>query len=230
MKYIAKNESSVAVIIQARMGSERVPRKMLKPFAGTTLMDIAVDKIKKSVIPHEHFYLSVAEPELKEFATAKGVQVFSRSQESANEDNDLGRIYEWHDKIGYQFAILISACNPFLTVDTINNFYKGYMNTFVDGMFAVVPRYTYFWDKKKQMITNMHGKIMNTKGVDVMYEAGHCLYAGLTSSISYGIWMGDFTPQSPALVTIPEKEALDIDYPWQFDMLEAYYARENNIL
>ena len=35
-----KNKSDVCVIVQARMGSERVPGKMIKPFAGTTIMDI----------------------------------------------------------------------------------------------------------------------------------------------------------------------------------------------
>ena len=32
----------IAVIIQARMGSQRVPQKMTRPFADTTLTDIAL--------------------------------------------------------------------------------------------------------------------------------------------------------------------------------------------
>ena len=40
-----KDVHDIAVVIQARLGSQRVPGKMLKPFAGTTLMDIAIEKM-----------------------------------------------------------------------------------------------------------------------------------------------------------------------------------------
>ena len=33
----------IAVVIQARLGSQRIPNKMLKPFAGTTLVDIFLE-------------------------------------------------------------------------------------------------------------------------------------------------------------------------------------------
>ncbi len=45
-----KDIKNIAVVIQARLGSQRVPQKMIKPFAGTTLTDIAIKKIKKSNI------------------------------------------------------------------------------------------------------------------------------------------------------------------------------------
>ena len=43
-----KKIEDILFIVQARLESERVPRKMVKPFAGTTLLDILIDKIKKS--------------------------------------------------------------------------------------------------------------------------------------------------------------------------------------
>ena len=45
-----KNRKDVCVVVQARMGSERVPGKMLKPFAGTTIMDICLEKLAKSSV------------------------------------------------------------------------------------------------------------------------------------------------------------------------------------
>ena len=41
-----KDINEVAVIIQARLGSQRVPQKMIKPFANTTLLDIFLEKVK----------------------------------------------------------------------------------------------------------------------------------------------------------------------------------------
>ena len=60
-----KNKEEVAVLVQARLSSERCPRKMIRPFAGTTLTDICIEKLLKSnTIPKENIYLSVNEPEL----------------------------------------------------------------------------------------------------------------------------------------------------------------------
>jgi spore coat polysaccharide biosynthesis protein SpsF len=47
-----KKIDDVCVLIQARLGSTRLPKKMLKPFCGTTLIDILFKKLKSSkVIP-----------------------------------------------------------------------------------------------------------------------------------------------------------------------------------
>ena len=67
-----KNLDDIAVIIQARLNSEREPRKMIKPFADTTLSDVAIDKILESkVIPKENFYFSVYEQELVQLGRKK---------------------------------------------------------------------------------------------------------------------------------------------------------------
>ena len=55
-----KNKQDICVIIQARLESERVPKKMVRPFAGTTLVDILLDKLSSSkVIPATNIYFSV---------------------------------------------------------------------------------------------------------------------------------------------------------------------------
>ena len=36
---------SIAIVIQARLNSQRVPKKMIRPFAGTTLFDLVLDKV-----------------------------------------------------------------------------------------------------------------------------------------------------------------------------------------
>ena len=42
-----KSINDIAIVIQARLGSKRIPQKMIKPFAGTTLTDIFLEKIKE---------------------------------------------------------------------------------------------------------------------------------------------------------------------------------------
>ena len=42
-----KNKEDVCLVVQARLGSERLPGKMLKPFAESNLVDILFKKLKK---------------------------------------------------------------------------------------------------------------------------------------------------------------------------------------
>ena len=225
-----KDIADIFVFIQARLDSERIPRKMLAPFADTTLLEIAIRKVLKSrIIPKENFYLSVAEEELKEVGRAYRVNIFERSQKSALAEEVMTDMYEWHDRVPYTYAIKINACLPFLKIETIDNFIRQYRDSPYDGLFAVTEKKTYFWNADKTMITNppAKGKFMNTKLVEPTYEAAHCLYAGRIDKIKEGIWMGSFAkPNDPALFAIDEYEALDIDSPWQFSLCESLYNSE----
>ena len=225
-----KNISDVAVIVQARLGSQRIPKKMIKPFAGTTLLDIILEKIKHSnVIPEENFFVSANEKELIDIAKNHNVNIFHRSDKSAkSEGTPLTDMYEWWDKIGFKYCILINACAPFLTIQTIDEFVETYLKTYSNGLFGVIKKQNYFWNKQKSLITPWpeDQACMNTKVVEETYEAAHCLYAGRMDLIGQGVWMGKFEiPGDIELFPMKEVECFDIDYPWQFDFCEKIYEK-----
>ena len=105
-----KNISDVCVVIQARLNSQRVSEKMIRDFNGTNLFSLVIDKVLKSeIIPEENFYVSVYEEELKDIAKDKGVQIYERSYESANNDNSLQIMHEWHNKLPFKYVIKINT-------------------------------------------------------------------------------------------------------------------------
>ncbi len=225
-----KNINNVAVIIQARLSSQRIPKKMIKDFAGTNLTEIAVNKIKKSkIIPQNNFFLSVYESELRDIAYQNKIQVFERSKKSAySEGTPLTDMYEWWDKLDsrFEYVVLISACAPFLKIETIDNFIDCFINSNSDGMLTVVKKNNYFWDKDGNLITRWpEGQAcMNTKVVEPTYETAQCIYGSRLDSIGKGIWMGDFQKKGEiSLFEINEVESLDVDYPSQFSLYENLY-------
>lgn len=223
-----KKIEDICFIIQARLSSERVPRKMIKPFANTSLVDIACKKINKSkVIPKKNFFFSAYEDEIKDVVKENGLQIFHRSKESAFSEGPMQQVMEYHNKLDFKYSVVISACCPLLTVETIDNFVKSYLESPHDGMFSVIAKKNYFWDKDFNMITAWPKKadVLNTKLVGVTYEAAHCLYAGRLDTIKNGIWMAKppFVKNSPALFVVPEYETFDIDYHWQFKVAETLY-------
>jgi len=221
-----KNINDICIVVQARLNSQRVPGKMLKPFADTTLTDILFNKLKSlKSIPLKNIYFSAYEEELKEVAKKHNINIFNRSKQSANsEGNPLSEIYEWHDKLPFKYVILISACNPLLKIKTIDNFIESFIKSDKEGGFAVFEKKTYYWDKENNPITNWgDSRIMNTKFVEPIYEAAHCLYASKTDIIKDGFWMDTNLPPKPELFVMDELEAFDIDYEWQFKIGEQLY-------
>jgi CMP-N-acetylneuraminic acid synthetase len=223
-----KNINDICIIVQARMGSQRVPGKMLRPFADTTLTDILFDKLTKStIIPKSNIYFSAYEDELKEVGKKHGINIFNRSKESAFAETDMKLIYEWYNKLSFKYIVLVSACNPLLTIETIDGFLKSFIESDKEGAFAVFEKKTYYWDKQGKPITDWQGiSIMNTKNVEPIYEAAHCLYASRLDIIEQGYWMDTNYPPQPELFVMKELEAFDIDYEWQFQLGEQLYKMD----
>ena len=97
-----KRLDNICFIVQARLNSQRVPQKMIKPFADTNLFELILSKLlQSSIIPKQNIIASVYEQELKDIASNLGINIFERSHDSANNDNSLQKIYEWHNKLPY---------------------------------------------------------------------------------------------------------------------------------
>jgi|TARA_Y100000389_G_scaffold100823_1_gene97529 CMP-N-acetylneuraminic acid synthetase len=221
-----KNINDLLFIVQARTNSQRVPAKMTREFAGTCLFEIFINKIKQTNIPMENFYASVCDQELIDICNKHEVNVYKRSIQSRNEEKQLPVMYEWWDKFPqYQYAVLFNPCLILMSPETIDRFVDEYLNSTHDGMFSVMDKKQYYWNKQGDLITDWPEgtTFMNTKLVDPTYEAAHGLYAGRLDLIGQNVWMGDFTKNNPELFVMDEFECLDIDYEWQFDIYTHYW-------
>ena len=229
-----KHLDDIAVIVQARLESERVPNKMIRPFAGTTLLDIAVTKMTTStVLGAEQLYLAVHEPELLAIGHRYGVNIFHRSLASAQAEGvPLTLLYEWWDKLPFKYAVLINACNPLLTIDTIDRFVLQYARNESDGLFGVMKKRNYTWHPDGTLASELPGQsaAMDTKWVAPYYEAAHCLYAGRLDRIGQGVGMDDMDrPGDLSLFELDELEAFDIDYEWQFHVGEVLFNSSDKL-
>ncbi len=227
-----KKISEICIMVQARLESTRVPQKMIKPFAGTTLVDILFKKLSKSsIVPRENIYFSVCDIELKKIGLKHNINIFERSQRSLNSEGiELQEIFEWHN-LPYKYVIMVSACNPLLKIETIDSFIEHFLSSKEDNCFAVFEKKTYYWDKNKNNLTDWKGiTSMNTKFVDPVYEAAHCLYASRMNIIGEGYWMNTESPPNLDLFVMEELESFDIDYEWQFEVAEKLYKNQNNLL
>jgi CMP-N-acetylneuraminic acid synthetase len=217
---------NISLVIQARLGSQRVPGKMLRSFAGTTLVDILLKKISnlKSIEPSQ-VYFCAYEDELIETASKYPINTIRRSKESANEEKDIKVLFEWYKQIPTNYLVMVSACNPLLKSETIDKFIQQYSQSNQEGAISVYESNNYFWNKDGKMLNKWPEGFtsMNTKYVESTKVAAHCMYGSRVDIIGEGYWVNKGLPYEPELITMPELEAFDIDEPWQFKVAEQLY-------
>lgn len=222
-----KNIKDIAVIIQARTNSQRIPNKMLRSFANTNLFELVLSKLLKSkVIPQQNIIASVYEDELKQIANNLNINIYNRSYESANNDDSLQKIYEWHNKLPFKYVIKINGCSPLLKIETIDKFIQQFIEQKEENLFGVIEIKDYYWNKEGKLITPWpkNQTIMNTKAVETTYKAAHVLYASRIDIIKDNKFMGDFQKEGGIkLYPMDELECFDIDYEWQFKIGEKLF-------
>ena len=222
-----KDIKDIAVIVQARVNSQRVLNKMLRPFAGTNLFELTLNKLLNSkVIPQQNVIASVYEDELKQIADKLNINIYNRSYESANNDNSLQKIYEWHDKLPFKYVIKVNGCSPLLKIETIDKFIQHFIEQKEENLFGVIKTKDYYWNKEGKLVTPWpkDQTLMNTKAVEVTYKAAHVLYASRIDLIKDDRFMGDFQKEGGIkLYPIDELECFDIDYEWQFKVSEKLF-------
>jgi CMP-N-acetylneuraminic acid synthetase len=221
MKYIC-------IVINARVNSSRCYKKMIEPIGNTCLIEIILEKLKKSNIPKKDIFIASPDEEIKEITNKHNFNFIKRSVESNNEETDIRIIFEWYKKLQdiYTHVLIINPCLPLLKIETINKFYNFCKTEKYDSIFSIKENKNYFFYKNKKPI-NFKPGILNTKFVEPLIEGGHCLYLTKLEDIKNDNYLGKFVDESnPYLYKINEDELYDIDYQYQFDAIK-YYIKEN---
>ena len=218
------------VFTQARLNSQRLPNKMIRAFAGSSLWEIACKKLHELPLPKEQKWVGAHEKELIDIALQYDIIVYKRGWDSANEDTDVAKIWEICGVAPFSHYVLFNACLPLLRVSTILDFYYEFQ-VHSRGLFAVKPLKDYVWSHDGELIHPPGTKMLNTKEFDVyperqLFLAAHALYGGTCQNIINGIQLGSFTQGDPALFPVSSKiELFDVDDEEDFKIAEAVYEK-----
>ena len=138
-----KDISKVCLISCARLSSQRLPNKMMLPFAGSCLWEIYCKKVSKLVKEYNSqldSWVSLYDPHLINIAAKyKNVNRFNRSNKSAHSDGPVNLIWDWASAPEfekYTHFIYVNACSPCLTTETIENFIDHFLDSSSDNLFG----------------------------------------------------------------------------------------------
>jgi len=125
-------------IIQARIGSKRLPYKMMLSLHGKPLIEWVIRRVKKSKLLDD---IIVAIPKskdndiLEKYIQELGIKVFRGS-----EDNVLNRFYESVKNENVTHIVRVCADNPLIDGNEIDNLISFYKNNFCDYAYNHIPK------------------------------------------------------------------------------------------
>lgn len=210
-----------AAVIQARTGSQRCKNKMLRDFAGTNLITIALEKYSR---PSElyNLYYAVYEQELLEAGKGFPCTVLRRGEESANSEQ-IEVIMNYLAEMKEKYVVFINACCPFLRKETVEAAIIRFKETSARSMTAVVKTHTWYYHKDGTPINFLDPTNLNTKFSESLLAVTHCIHIFDRERFLDKHYFWSHEERDPVFFEMPHAEAIDIDTELEFEMAEALY-------
>jgi|TARA_B100000315_G_C14593011_1_gene596978 CMP-N-acetylneuraminic acid synthetase len=166
--------NKIGIFSYGRKGSQRCPNKMLRPFSGTTILDILLNKLR---ILGENTFFAGYDSEFKQKANNTGVTFIQRTKHSVSIDGPQIKCLSFLEAVDYDYLLLINGCLPFMKIKTVKKFMNDVINNGLQPSVVVSKRHNYFFSEKQRPL-NFSSKIrvLNTKTITPLYELGNALY------------------------------------------------------
>jgi len=207
-----------------RVSSTRCQRKMVRPFADTTLAALALEKVGRSRAL-DTVYVAVHEDELVDAASRfANVRLIRRSRTSAFGE-DMRSIYDFMDQITEPVIAVVNACCPFTKAETLDAAVDEFLASGAHSMLPVFETKEWYFDTSGNCLNKPDPSVMNSKTLPPVYRAAHAFTLFWKDRFleDYRVW--SLEPGDPRLFVIAEDESLDIDTEHQFEMAEALYRQ-----
>ena len=208
----------IKAVIPVRSGSVRVPNKNIRPFAGSSLLEICIDKLKSldlDVVVNTDSY------EMIDIAKSKGVEYHKRPVElalSSTKPTDLSKyIAEVTDS---DLILYVHCTSPLISTETIKRFidtdWTGH-----DSLNSVSLVKKHLWFEGRPLNYEAHSR-PNTQELPDIYALN---YSFNLIEKNVMIKRSDFVGCEPYLFLTPDEESIDIDTPTDFSIAEKLYGK-----
>ena len=220
---------TLAGIIHARKDSTRCPNKHLRDLNGTTLIDIALEKLSKLDLDEK--YLAVYDQELKD-KVIDGVQILHREYDSVAPGNCHHSVmYKHLNDVKSDFIVNYNPCQPFLDVDKLNHCIRVFKESRMKSMITVKKNRNFFWNMSegREPVNFQPNDRLSTTAGPWLYEATHSL---VFYEKNYMLKEWELFPNTkdnphPLITDWDEEEYLDVDTETDFEIVKYFHKRRS---
>lgn len=219
---------SVSAVINARLQSTRIPRKLVRPFAGRSLIEIALEKLDRMDF-FEHRYLAAAEDELKALADRyENVEILERGADAVKKGVNPQQVtFAHYLRVPSDYIFMFNPCLPFVTVDTIREAHDVFQSTNYPSYTSVVPVRDWYFDEDSNPITNRDPSVVNNEDGETHYKCVHAFHIMDKAFFRDNGYLWTFAPHDPHCIPISMDVSIDIDHQTEFDFAEYLYLEKS---
>mgnify|MGYP001186520501 CR=1 FL=1 len=214
----------IIAVGQARMNSTRCKRKMLRPFANTTLVELAVKRLS-NVKNFDEVYFGAHEDELLEVARKylPSGSIRIRTKEMANTD-DMMLSYSWLRDIDFDYCMWINSCHGHLKSKTLDQAVDVFRGGQYKSMTSVRKRCTWYYNQDGEPVNNKDPLTqVTTQQSEPLYEVANAFHVFQEEHFFSTKTYWNNKKDDPFLYVINDIEALDVDTEEEFVISESVF-------
>ena len=216
-------KDKIAIILQARMNSQRCKNKMLRNFASSSLFEIQLDKMTKLSQNSDHnFYCAVGEePFYKVLKNYKNIKIINRNEKSVNADL-IEDVFNYLKDISEETICFVNACAPLLGHNTLSKALQKYYELKLTSLTTVLEKKTWYFDDAYKPIND--NSACNTKILSPFFECTHNFHIFKKKYFTKNKKYWSNQKNDPYLFNVNLLESLDIDTEEEFLQVEKIYS------
>jgi CMP-N-acetylneuraminic acid synthetase len=197
--------STISAMIMGRTLSTRVPRKLVRNFGGTTIIDIALEKLSHMDFV-DYRYFAVAEEELADKCKKyPNIEIMWRNPESIKKGDVEHKIRQEHyTKVRTDYILIFNPCHPFIELDTLKKAISFAKETKFNSYTSVIPSVDWIFDTAGNPLTNRNPKIVSTTETCKLFKVAHAFHIIRPEFLRKSGLLWSFEKNDPCLIEIIE--------------------------
>jgi len=219
----------VTALLPMRQGSERVPGKNYRSFAGRPLYHHVVESLLASPLVSE-VVIDTDSPFIMRDAAEHfpRVRLIERPLHLRAGDVSMNDVLlNTVSQLQAQWYLQTHSTNPLLTAETVNRALETFFDALpqYDSLFSVTAIQSRFWDVGGMPINHDPSRLLRTQDLTPVFEENSNLYLFSADSLKR---CGNRIGERPFMFEIERLEATDIDTDIDFQVAEILYQRRRD--
>lgn len=218
----------IKALVAVRSGSQRVVNKNIRPFAGSSLLEIKLNQLKR--IPNiDGIVVNSNDDKMLEIASNMGCEVVKRDEYYASNQVSMSEVYRnMAENVNADVIAYINATNPLLNdrtiVQAIENYKKNISQYDSLNSAHLIKEFLF----KENLPINYD--LRHQPRSQDLPDISALNFAINIISREKMIECKNVVGYKPNIYIIDEVEATDIDNPIDFDFAEFVYKRKNEMI
>lgn len=218
----------IKALVAVRSGSQRVVNKNIRPFAGSSLLEMKLNQLKR--IPNiDGIVVNSNDDKMLEIASNMGCEVVKRDEYYASNQVSMSEVYRnMAENVNADVIAYINATNPLLNdrtiVQAIENYKKNISQYDSLNSAHLIKEFLF----KENLPINYD--LRHQPRSQDLPDISALNFAINIISREKMIECKNVVGYKPNIYIIDEVEATDIDNPIDFDFAEFVYKRKNGMI